>query len=290
MWANVVVYGLVNSATFALLALGFSITFGISGIANFAYGAFYLLAGYLAWAFLTKVSLPLFLAFPFAVLIVGFLGFVGYWVMIYRIRGNVLSEVIATFALGVGILEFFRWMGFVTYEFSLPLFKKGMIEIAGIPLDYQRLFIVLIAGVLLIFLYFYTHHTRIGRAFRAIAQNERTAISLGINSDLIGALSFSLGTAITSIGAVAILPLGIITINTGYEVLLTAMAVGIIGGLESITGVLVASCILGFAQVLASIYIAPHWSMVVILASIIGVLLVKPSGILGKYKELGERV
>jgi branched-chain amino acid transport system permease protein len=290
MWANVVVYGWVNSAIFALLALGFSITFGISGIANFAYGAFYLLAGYLAWAFLTKVSLPLFLAFPFAVLIVGFLGFVGYWVMIYRIRGNVLSEVIATFALGVGILEFFRWMGFVTYEFSLPLFKKGMIEIAGIPLDYQRLFIVLIAGVLLIFLYFYTHHTRIGRAFRAIAQNERTAISLGINSDLIGALSFSLGTAITSIGAVAILPLGVITINTGYEVLLTAMAVGIIGGLESITGVLVASCILGFAQVLASIYIAPHWSMVVILASIIGVLLVKPSGILGKYKELEERV
>jgi branched-chain amino acid transport system permease protein len=286
----VIFYGLINSAIFTLLALGFSITFGISRIANFAYGAFYLLAGYLTWGFLTKANLPLFLAFPLTVLIVGFLGFVGYWVMIYRIRGNALSEVIATFALGVGILEFFRWMGLVTYEFSLPYFKIGMIEIVGIPLDYQRLFIVLIASGVLVFLYFYTHHTRIGRAFRAIAQNERTAISLGINSDLIGALSFSLGTAVTSIAAVAILPLGIITINTGYDVLLTALVVGIIGGLESITGLVIASCILGFAQVLASIYIAPHWSMVVLLASIIGVLIVKPSGILGKYKELEERV
>uniref|UniRef100_A0A7C2K5W3 Branched-chain amino acid ABC transporter permease n=1 Tax=candidate division WOR-3 bacterium TaxID=2052148 RepID=A0A7C2K5W3_UNCW3 len=290
MWGNVLVYGVINSATFILLTLGFSIVFGISRIANFAYGAFYLSAGYLTWVFLTKANLPLFLALPLTILIMGVLGFMGYWVMIYRIRGNTLSEVIATFALGVGILEFFRWMGFVTYEFSLPFLKKGTIEIVGIPLDYQRLLIVLIAGGLLAFLYFYTHHTRIGRAFRAIAQNERTAISLGINSDFIGALSFSLGTAVTAIAAVTVLPLGIITINIGYEVLLTAMAVGIIGGLESIIGIVIASFILGFAQVLAAIYIAPHWSIVVILASILGVLLVRPSGIFGKYKELEERV
>ncbi|RLA85645.1 MAG: branched-chain amino acid ABC transporter permease [Deltaproteobacteria bacterium] len=290
MIASIIVYGLVNSAILALIAIGFSLTFGISGVANFAYGGFYLFSGYLTWMLLKCLGLPFGLAIPVAVLATGLLGFLTYWVILLRVRGIVLSEVIATFALGVGMLEFFRWKGFVTYEFTLPYFAKGTVMIAGVPLDYQRLIIIGIGLALVLFLYLFTHHTRIGLSFRGIAQNERTAISLGIESDWTAALSLALGSALAAVAAIAILPLGIISINVGYDVLLIAVAVGIIGGLESVAGILVGSLILGYAQVITGMYLAPEWTMVVYLAAIVVVLAIKPSGLFGKFKELEERV
>jgi branched-chain amino acid transport system permease protein len=290
MISSILVYGLVNSVVLALIAIGFSLTFGISGVANFAYGALYLLSGYLTWMLLKYAGLPLALAVPIAIAIVGLLGFVIYWIILLRVRGIVLSEVIATFALGVGMLEFFRWKGFVTYEFTLPYFKKGMLLIAGVPVDYQRLFIIGIGLALVLFLYFFTHHTRIGWSFRGIAQNERTAISLGIESDWTAALSLAFGSAMAAVAAISILPLGIISINMGYDVLLIAVAVGIVGGLESVPGILVASLILGYSQFITSMYLSAEWMMVVYLAAIVLVLAIKPSGLFGKSKELEERV
>ncbi len=92
-----------------------------------------------------------------------------------------------------------------------------------------------------------------------------------------------------SVAAIVILPLGIISINTGYEVLLIAVAVGIVGGLESVPGILVASLILGYAQIITGTYFKPEWMMVVYLAAIVLVLAIKPSGLFGKFKELEER-
>jgi branched-chain amino acid transport system permease protein len=290
MISYILIYGLVNSVTLALIAIGFSLTFGISGVANFAYGGFYLLSGYLTWMLLNYLNMPLFLAVIITVGATGLLGFLTYWVILLRVRGIPLSEVIATFALGVGILEVFRWAGFVTYEFTLPTFVKGGIEIAGVPLDYQRLFIIGIGLALVIFLYFFTHHTRIGLSFRGIAQNEHTAISLGIESDWTAALSLSLGSAMAALAAIAILPLGIISINVGYDVLLIAVAIGIVGGLESVPGIIVASLLLGYAQVITGLYLSPEWMMVVYLAAIVIVLAIKPSGLFGKFKQLEERV
>jgi branched-chain amino acid transport system permease protein len=287
---SILIYGLVNSVILALTAMGFSLTFGISGVANFAYGAFYLFSGFLVWMLLNYLKFPFILAVIVTVGLVGLLGFSTYWVILLRVRGIPLSEVIATFALGVGILELFRWLGFVTYEFTLPYFKKGSLMIAGVPLDYQRLFIIGMGLALVLFLYIFTHHTRIGLAFRGIAQNERTAISLGIKSDFTAALSLALGSAMAAVAAIFILPLGIISINQGYEVLLIAVAVGIVGGLESVPGILVASLLLGYAQVITGTYFKPEWMAVVYLAAIVLVLAIKPSGLFGKFKELEERV
>ncbi len=290
MISSIIIYGLVNSVILALIAMGFSLTFGISGVANFAYGSFYILSGFLVWMLLNYLKFPFILAIVVTIGVVGLLGFATYWVILLRVRGIPLSEVIATFALGVGILELFRWLGFVTYEYTLPYLKKGMVFIAGAPVDYQRLFIIGIGLAMVLFLYFFTHHTRIGLAFRGIAQNERTAISLGIRSDWTAALSLAFGSAMAAVAAVVILPLGIISINQGYEVLLIAVAVGIVGGLESVSGILVASLILGYAQVITGTYFKPEWMMVVYLAAIVLVLAIKPSGLFGKFKELEERV
>lgn len=290
MISSLIVYGLVSSAILALTAMGFSLTLGISGVANFAYGGFYLLSGYLTWMLLSYFKLPYPLAIVVTIAAVWLLGFLTYWVILLRVRGIVLSEVIATFALGVGMLELLRWMGLTTYDFALPYFIEGDVEIAGVVLDYQRVCIIGIGLALVSFLYFFTHHTRIGLSFRAIAQNERTAISLGIESDWTAAHSLALGSAMAAVAAISILPLGIISINVGYDVLFLAVAVGIVGGMESVPGIIVSSLILGYAQVITGTCIAPGWMFVVYLAAIVLVLALKPSGLFGKSKELEERV
>jgi len=284
------VYGLINSIVLALIALGFSITFGISRVANFAHGSFYILGGMLTWLFLVKAGLPYFVAIIAAVLIVGILGALMYRLLLVRLRGLELSEVISTFAIGLVILEFMRSMGVMGFDYRLPPFVPGSIEILGTYVGIQRL-IILGAGILLLVaLHFFVHHTKLGLAFRGVAQDDHTAYTVGINPDRISMLSLMVGSMICSLAAVLILPLGTISVDAGYEILLKALAVCIIGGLESTLGVLVASFILGFAEVFTAMYISSSLTMVVPLLCMLVILLVRPSGLFGKHKELEERI
>lgn len=290
METSVLIYGLVNSAVLMLTALGFSLAFGLSGVANFAHGALYLVSGFLTWILLRNIGIPYIAAIVISIMVIALLGAAIYRFILMPVRGIVLSEVIATFAVGVAIIEFFRWRGFVTYEFNLPQFAKGGVEIAGVNVDYQRLFIIAIGVGLALVLWLFAHHTKIGLALRGMAQDEYTALSLGIDSDWAATFGLALGSGLAAIAALAILPLGLISINIGYDVLLVALAVTVLGGLESTTGLIVGSLILGFAMVITSTYIGPNWSEVVYLAAIVLVLAVKPSGLFGKFKELEERV
>lgn len=290
MVLSLLIYGLVNSVILILTALGFSLTFGLSKVANFAHGGLYLFAGFVAWIMLHNLGLPYGIAVLAAVLVTGFLGALIYQFILLRVRGTELSEVISTFAVGVAILELFRYLGFVTYEFNLPPFVKGQIQLLGVSIDYQRVFVIGVGLVLAVSLWLFTHHTKIGLALRGIAQDEHTALTLGIESDWAALFSVALGSALTAIAALTILPLGIISINIGYEVLLIAVAVSVLGGLESTVGLIIGGLILGYSQVIASTLWGPQWMMVVYLAAIVIVLAVKPSGLLGKFKELEERV
>jgi len=290
MVTNFLIYGLVNSAILMLSAIGFSLTFGLSGVANFAHGALYLTAGFTAWMLINYLGLSPLVAMLLTVVLIGILGALIYRFILMPVRGIILSEVISTYALGVAMIEFFRWKGFVSFDFSLPPFMKGGIDILGVTIDYQRLIIIGIALIIAIFLWYFTHYTNTGLALRGMAQDEYTALSIGIESDWAAMLSLGLGAALAAVAAAAILPLGIISINMGYDIFLIALAVSVLGGLESTLGLFLGSLIIGYAMVIASTYLGPQWGQVVYLSAIVIVLAIKPSGLFGKYKELEERV
>ncbi|MBW1868751.1 MAG: branched-chain amino acid ABC transporter permease [Deltaproteobacteria bacterium] len=290
MLPSTLVYGFANSIILALVALGFNLTFGISGVANFAYGALYILAGFAAWVLFNSAGLPYILAVLFSVLLTALAGALMYRFVILRIKGMVLSEVIATFGIGLAILELLKYLGFIGYEYNLPVFMDFSIDIGQVTIDMQRICIVIIGIGLTGFLWFFTHHTRTGLRFRAIAQDERTALSLGINADRVAALSVSFGAAYAAIAAIVILPLGTITVEHGYDVLINALAVCIVGGLGSTGGVIFASFLIGYAETFTATYIGSHWVMLVPLAAILAILVIKPSGIFGQQKELEERI
>ena len=113
MFVGSLVYGFINSSILALIALGFNLTFGISGVANFAYGAIYVFAGFLSWILLNSLGLPYLLAVILSILCSALLGLLIYYLVILRIKGLSLSEVMATFGLGLAIMELFRYLDFV---------------------------------------------------------------------------------------------------------------------------------------------------------------------------------
>lgn len=290
MFLGTIVYALVNSVILALMAIGFNLTFGISGVANFAYGALYILSAYVSWMLLNFLGLPFPLAALISILITMVIGALMYRFVLMRVRGQALSEVIATFGIGLAILELFRYIGFVGFEYTLPVFIDESYFIAGAFVDMQRIVIVIFGILLVVALWFFTHHTSLGLAFRGIAQDERTALSLGMDSDWIATISVAFGAGLAAVAATIIIPLGSIAPSEGYDVLIKALAVCIIGGLGSTGGVITASFIIGFAERFTDTYIGSHWTMIVSLAAILIVLIVKPSGLFGKQKELEERI
>ncbi len=288
--ASTLVYGLVSAATLMLTAVGFSLTFGLSGVANFAHGGIYLLSGFTAWMLVQYLGLPFWAAATVTVVFAGFVGAILYRVVVMPVRGIVLAEVISTFAVGVAVMEFFRWRGFTTYDYALPVLAEGSVDLLGVSVDWQRLIVVGAALGITLLLWAFTHWTKIGLALRGMSQDEYTALSVGIESDWAAMLSLALGSALVAVAAMLILPLGIISINAGYDALLVALAVTVLGGLESTAGMILASVVLGFAVTLTGNFVGPRWGEVVYLGAIVAVLAVRPSGLLGSSKELEERV
>ncbi len=290
MLTGTILYAIINSAILALTAIGFNLTFGISGVANFAYGAFYVMAAYGVWMLIHMAHLPYPLAVLISISLTTLAGALMYRFVIIRIKGQTLSEVIATFGIGLAVLELFRYFGFVGFEYTLPVFVDKSFLIGDAYVDAQRLLIVAFAVVLIIALWLFTHYTHLGLAFRGIAQDERTSLTFGMDPDRIARMAVSFGAGLAAIAATVIVPLGSISPEEGYDVLIKALAVCIIGGLGSSGGVIIASVVIGFAERFTDSYIGSHWTMIVSLAALLLVLVIKPSGIFGKQKELEERI
>lgn len=288
---EILVYGVINSVILALMALGFTLVYSIARVPNFAHGALYITSGYIAWVLMNKLSgFPYPLAIVIAIALTAFIGALIYQGILIRIRGMEISEIIATYAIGLAILEGLRWGGLRGMTFTLPTFYPGSVYLFGVFVDNQRLIIVGTGILVFVLLFLFTHYTKIGLALRGIAQDERAAMMLGINSDMTAVVSLAIGSALAGFAGILLLPLGSIVVEAGYNVLIFAIAVCVIGGLGSWGGTILAAFIIGFAQILTEAFISTHYQMVVALLAIILTLLIKPSGIFGRQKELEERV
>jgi branched-chain amino acid transport system permease protein len=287
---DILVYGIINSFSLTLMAIGFTFVYGISRLPNFAHGALYVGAGFLVWSFLNLLKLNYVISILLGLVLMGLIGALIYRFVLIRVRGMATSEIIATYALGLAILEGFRWGGFKGMTYTLPVFIEGSVDIGGIPVDFQRIIVIGVGLVVIIFLWLFTHYNKIGLALRGMAQDEHAAMMLGIDSDRMAVIAMSLGSMLAGLSALVLLPLGNIVVEAGYNVLILSIAVCIVGGLGSWGGAVLAAFMIGFAQIITVAYIQSHFHMVVALLAIIVTLIFKPSGLFGRQKQLEERV
>lgn len=291
MVETIIIYGFAASAILLLISLGFSVTFGLSGIANLSYGGIYLAAGYLAWYFFNILKLPWLFTIVVVVLVSALFGAATYRMLIIRVRGNIMNEVVLTIAMGLFMIELFRWLGFGGgMGYAIPPIITGRTYLFGQSVDNQRITIAIVAILITLLLIYFTRRTKTGLALLGMAQDEYTALSLGIDSDWSATYSCAIGAAITALAALLILPLGVISIDEGYKVLIRMLAVTVFGGLESTKGLILACLILGFFQTGVSNLVSTGWTEAVFVGAILFVLAFRPSGLLGQSKELEERV
>lgn len=287
---DIIIYGIIKSVSLTLMALGFTLVYGVSRLPNFAHGALYVLTGYITWLLMNRLGLNYPLAILFSLCACAGIGAAMYYFILVRVRGMPISEIIASYAIGLAILEGLRWGGLKGGTFVLPPFIQGSTELFGTSVDFQRLLVVGAGIILVAALWLFVNGTKIGLALKGMAQDERAALTLGIDSDRMAVVAMALGSMLAGVAALVLLPLGNIVVEAGYHVLIMAVAVCIVGGLGSWTGAILASFLIGFAQILTESYLGTHFQVVVALLAIIITLIWRPSGLFGWQKELEERV
>ncbi len=287
---DILIYGIINSFSLALMAIGFTLVYGISRLPNFAHGALYVITGFGVWWFVNKLHLNYLASILLALVLMGMIGAAIYRFILILVRGMATSEIIATYALGLAILECLRWRGFKGMTYTLPVFIEGSVTVGGIPVDIQRIIVIAIGIIVVSFMWLFTHFNRTGLALRGMAQDEHAAMMLGIDSDWMAVIAMALGSILAGLSAIVLLPLGNIVVEAGYNVLILSIAVCIVGGLGSWVGAILAAFMIGFLQIITVAYIQSHFQMVVALLAIIVTLILRPSGLFGRQKELEERV
>ena len=122
---DILIYGTINSVTLALYAIGFAMVYGVSRLPNFAHGALYVVSGFITWSFLNLLGLNYLLSIILALISTAIMGALIYQFVLIRVRGMEISEIIASYAIGLAILEGLRWGGFQGPDLYLARLHRG---------------------------------------------------------------------------------------------------------------------------------------------------------------------
>ena len=282
MAENIIVYGLVSSGVYALLAVGFSLIFGVARIVNLSHTAFYMLAAYLIYSLASAAGLNLYFSIIIAIVAVIAVGIISYKFLIARVRQHEATTLIMTIALAVIIQEAIL-KGFGGQPRGVPKLISGAVDIFGVTVLNQQLLTLGVVVLLLLATWFFLMRTKSGVAIRATAQDRDVANLMGINVPRIEMLVMAMSVCLAAIAGALVAPLSVLTPGMWAHPLVMILAVVVLGGLGSIQGSLIGALILGFAENLV-VFLAPSGAYLktsVALTIMLIVILIKPEGLFG---------
>jgi branched-chain amino acid transport system permease protein len=272
--------GLQLASVYILIALGFTLIFGILHIVNMAQGSIYMLGGYGIWLTFAVLGLNYFLSLIITVAAVGCVGLVLERIIFRRLLGLVMPTVVVSLAL-MQVLEQSVMIGFGIKEKTVPSPFPGVLNFLGTVFPTQRLAILLIAVVLTAALVWWVHKSKVGLALRAVALDRETASMYGISHTRYGALACGLGFGLAGAAGALIAPLFYVDSQMGAQPLLKMFTVIVIGGLGSIPGAIIAGLLLGLVDSFVATFFSSVAAGIVGFSMILVVLLVKPTGFFG---------
>jgi len=276
------------SVFYAVMAIGFTLIFGVMGIVNLAHGELYMIGAYVVWLTYAQGILP----FPLAILagagIVAAIGMAMERALFRPMRGNVLMGAV----LSVGIIFILQVFAATTWHVGLmkhiPPAIRGSVTLFGAIAPWQRLIVIPSALGLIGGLWFFLRRTKQGRALRAVAQDPEAARLQGISQDKVALIAIAIAAGLAGAAGGLMAPIMRVDPYMGHTALIMALMVTIVGGLGSIEGAMVASLIYGFLMAFITGYFPSSIASPATMAIIIGALLmfivlaVRPRGILGR--------
>ncbi len=281
--AQILVNGILLGGLYAVMALGLALVWGVLNIVNLAHGAFIMLGAYASWYLYTYAHIDPFLGLPITAVVMFALGYaLQRGLLNLVIRAPMFNTLLITFGLEVVFTYLAQLMFSADFRTINPPYAGNSLAWGPVVLPLVRLAAFGVAIILTIGMWLFLLHTRLGRAIRATAQNLVAARLYGVEPRHLYAMTFALGIALA--GAAGGLYGTVSQINPYIGASLTAksFAISIIGGLDNPLGVIVGGLILGIVESLTTLYIGPTFADVASFGILVLVLIVRPTGLLGK--------
>jgi branched-chain amino acid transport system permease protein len=278
---EILIYGAVTSAIYAMLAVGFTLIFGVARVLNLAHGSFYALGAYGAYVLTSVVGLPLWLAAILSVVGVAVFGVLVEKILIRPLRYSQLGVLMITLAIAL-VVEQTLFLTFGSEYRNVPAFVDTKINLGGVDVAGQRLLTLVVAGVSIAVLYLFIQRTRLGSAILAISQDADAAKYMGIPSDRIFSLVMAMSAALAAMAGILAGPFLSVQPSMHLLPIVKAFAIVVVGGLGSIPGSILAAFMLGYAETIVAYQISTSWTEIVSVLATLLMLVIRPAGIFGK--------
>ena len=282
MLQDILVTGLVNGGVYALLAIGFSLIFVVARIVNIAHTAFYMLAAYCFYTLLVKTGLGFFLSGVISVAAVTLFSVVCYRLVIEPVREHEAAVLIATIALALVFQELMLYT-FGGHFLGIPSTLEGSMRFLGVSIPYQRLLILVVAGAMLVLVWFLLYRTRLGLAIRATANDLEVANLMGMNVHRVAMATVAISVSLAAVAGVVVAPVFVVDPFMWLAPLVTMLAIVVLGGLGSLKGSLIGALIIGYVEAI-TVFAVPAGAYLkgaVALLIMVIVLLARPEGLFG---------
>ncbi len=279
---DILVQGTLTSATLALVALGFSLIYGVGGIVNLAHGSFFMIGAYIAFA-VHDAGAPLWVAALAGVGGAGLGGLLLDQLVLKRLKHQEVALLIATLSVAVLVDSVVRFF-YGARDRRLPGFVNGATNILGVQVLSSRVLAGVVAALAVAAVLLVLRYTAAGRMVRAVAQDGEAATLMGIRPDLVTLYVVVIGSALAGLAGVMAAPYGVVNPTMWLLPLTQAFAIVILGGLGSIGGTVLAAVVVGFLDrfVASTFPDGEIYVGLVTIAVILGTLVLRPSGLLGK--------
>ena len=286
MFLQQLINGLTIGGIYALIALGYTMVYGILQIVNFAHGDIFMLGAFLGLYLTRTMEMPFFIAFPLAAVMTAFIGIVVERVAYRPIR---VADKLAVLISALGMSIFLQNLAMLIWGTETHPFNSGVpittYTIGSLTLSNIQIGVIVFSALLMFILYFIVNQTKVGVAMRATSHNLNNARLMGINTDKIISFTFGIGSGLACVAGIfvgiyydAVYPM------MGYSAGLKAFAAAILGGIGSIPGAMMGGFVIGLVENLGAAYISSGYRDAFAFGILIIVLICRPAGILGKKR------
>jgi branched-chain amino acid transport system permease protein len=275
---QIIVNGLVSGSTYVLVALGFTLIFGIMRVLNFAHGELYMMGCYAVYIY-ASAGLNYFAALVLGAITVGLLGVLFERTLFRWVIGREVNGLIVALGLSVAL----RALALIIFgpdEIAVPRPVSGSFRFGGIFVPYDRVLVCGLALAIMLLFYFFLTYTRLGLAMRAVAQDERIASAQGVRPAVIYAAAFGLGSLLAGLAGGLMAPIYTVDPTIGESAMSKAFIIVVLGGLGSIPGAVVGGLLLGLTESLFSTLIDGTVAAMLVFVLVVVVILVRPEGLL----------
>lgn len=283
MFLQQLVNGFTIGGIYALIALGYTMVYGVLKIVNFAHGDVFMIGSFLGLFFARGLGLPIFAAFPLAALATGVIGIV---INRFAYKPVKATDKLAILIAALGVSIFLENLAMLVWGTETHAYSAGIpvttFKIADLTISNIQVGVIILCIILMAVLYYIVNRTRLGVAMRATSENRVSAKLMGIDTDRVISFTFGIGSALACVAGIlvgtyydSVYPM------VGYSYGLKAFAAAILGGIGSIPGAMIGGFVIGIVETLGAAYISAGYRDAFAFGILIIVLIFRPSGIMG---------